>query len=155
MSLNEALEAQRNQPKKILINFYADWCKPCKEMDTQTYSQPIISEFINANYYPVKFNAESAEPIEIFGRTFTNAEFSEGKKRNSLHDFTKFMNVSSVPSLVFIDEQAMPITILNGMLTAKELEPYLTLVSSDSYQKINSRKEWDEYQRKFKSKIKE
>lgn len=153
-TLDEALAAQKSSPKKILVNFYTDWCEPCRVMEKQTFSRPEIAAYINENFYPVKFNAETSEEISVYGRNFKNPDFAEGKRRNSLHEFTKFMNVSSVPSLVFMDEQANPITILNGQLSARELEPYLTLISTNGYQKITTRTQWDDYQKKFKSKLK-
>ncbi|MBB4807883.1 thioredoxin-related protein [Chryseobacterium defluvii] len=155
MTIEEALKAQKNNPKKILIDFYADWCGPCKTMDKNTYGHPIIAEILNGNYYPVKFNAEEKSSIEIFGRTFSNTNTEQKRGRNSLHEFTQYMNVGAVPSTVFLDENGGPITILQGELSAKELEPYLELISKDLYKKIKTREEWEVYQKKFKSKIKE
>lgn len=155
MTLEEAVNAQKTVPKKILINFYTDWCAPCKIMEKNTYNQPVIANYLNENYYPVKFNAEERERINVFGRTFTNTEFDSGNKKNTMHDFTKYMNVNAIPSAVFLDETGNPITILQGALTAKELEPYIPFIANNEYKKINTRAQWENYQKKFKSSIKD
>jgi len=155
MSLEQAVEAQKNQPRKILIDFYADGCEPCKIMENKTFNHPVIAKYLNENYYPVKFNAESKENITLFGRTFANNNQPDKKGKNSIHDFVKFMNVTTVPTTVFLDEQTMPITILQGALTAKEMEPYIPFIANDDYKKIDTREQWENYQKKFKSSIKD
>lgn len=154
MTFEQALIAQKQNPKKIFMNFYADWCSPCKVMDKETYGNDIIAAHINENYYAVKFNAEDKNNIAFAGRTFSNPQYRSGKKKNSIHELTKYMNVNTVPSIVFLDENANPITILQGALTAKELEPYIPFIANDEYKKLVTREQWESYQKKFKSKIK-
>ncbi|WP_449399420.1 hypothetical protein [Chryseobacterium wanjuense] len=72
-----------------------------------------------------------------------------------MHEFTEYMNVGAVPSTVFLDENEDTITILQGELSAKELEPYLELISKNLFKKIRTRQQWEDYQKKFKSRIEE
>ena len=58
LTMNEALAKQKEQPKKIMIDMYTVWCGPCKMLDRNTFSNKKLAEYVNANYYAVKFNAE-------------------------------------------------------------------------------------------------
>ena len=71
MSLEEALNAQKNNPKKILMDVYTVWCGPCKLMDKKTFTNPDLVNYVNNHYYAVKFNGEGNEIIDFYGNTFS------------------------------------------------------------------------------------
>ena len=86
ISMNEALEAQKEAPKKILMDVYTSWCGPCKLLDKNTFGNKDVIKYVNKNYYPVKFNAEGTESVTYQDFTYTNPNYQEGRKgRNSQH----------------------------------------------------------------------
>ena len=72
MTLAEAREAQKKEPKKIFMDVYTDWCGPCKLLDKNTFQNPDVSRYISEHYYAVKFNAEGTEEIQYYNRHCKN-----------------------------------------------------------------------------------
>ena len=153
LTLDQALAMQKTSPKKIIINFYSSQSSQCDKMEKDTYGNPVISEIINNKFYPVRFNINSDEEVFFKGKSYK--KYSSKEKNNpNTHSFAKFMNISTVPTVVFLDENIEPITNLMGPLTAKDVEPYFNMISTNAYKNIKTREQWDNYQKKFKSKIK-
>ncbi len=154
LSISGALEAQEKHPKKILIHFEAPDCKACQTLSAQTFNTPEIQQYIQEYFYAVKFNVQTAKSFQAFGKEFSTMP-SKGQGAVKTHEFARFMNITSFPSLAFLDEQSMPITTVQGVLTAKELEPYLVFFGRGDYLKITTSEQWENYRKRIKSKIKD
>src|SRR4051812_13405847 len=72
MDFKEAFEKNSKVPKPFIIDIYTDWCGWCKHMMKTTYAVPELANYINSNFYPVKFNAETHDTIEFLGEKFAN-----------------------------------------------------------------------------------
>ena len=106
MTMDEALAAQKKKPKAIFVDVYTDWCGPCKMLDKNTFQTKEVADFINKNYYPVKFNAEGDSKVTYKGKTYTNPNFDPNRKgRNAAHEFTIFLKVQGYPSMYVFDEK--------------------------------------------------
>ncbi|MBT8232854.1 MAG: thioredoxin fold domain-containing protein [Saprospiraceae bacterium] len=50
-----------NEGKLFFVEFYADWCTPCKWMDKTTFKDENVVSQLNQNYVPLKLDIESNE----------------------------------------------------------------------------------------------
>ncbi len=124
VSLEEAQAMTAKAPRKILVDVYTPWCGPCKKMDKQTFKDPDVIQYINQNFYAVKFNAESSEAVDFKGKAFANPNYDATRNkmaRNSPHELTRFLNIRAYPTLVLLDEELEVTERLKGYKTVEKL----------------------------------
>ncbi|NNE32792.1 MAG: thioredoxin fold domain-containing protein [Winogradskyella sp.] len=152
VSIEEAIELQKKNPKKIIMDVYTNWCGPCKMLDKNTFHNPDVVKYINKNYYAVKFNAEGNTDITYKDKTFSNPNFDPAKinRRNSAHEFTRFLKVRAYPTMVFFDEEGEYITPITGYLKPRQLELYLKLFKSNKHKEMDTQEKFNTYFKTFK-----
>lgn len=134
LTIEQAYALHQTQPRKLLIDVYTDWCGWCKVMDRETYTDARVVEYINANYYPVKFNAEQRDEVTLGGQKFVFIPQGNG----GVHQFAAsiLQNKLSYPSTVFLDEKLGMIQPLPGYLKAKEFHEVITFFGGDFYKSV-------------------
>jgi thioredoxin-related protein len=89
LSFEELESVQLESPKKVLIQFYADWCVYCKKMDESVFSKSQIIDVISSRYYAVRFNVESRDTVYFGGKTFVNK--NRGTRRIAIHQIPELL----------------------------------------------------------------
>lgn len=145
MTYDEAVKANKKEPRKIIMDIYTVWCGPCKMLEKNTFSNPEIATYINENYYAVKFNAEGNEVIAYKGTTYTNKDYVKGKSgRNATHPFASIGATNgnlAYPTIVVFNENFDLITPFVGYKTPEQLSPILRFfieseeISQESFNK--------------------
>ncbi|WP_298782454.1 thioredoxin fold domain-containing protein [uncultured Polaribacter sp.] len=156
ISLNEALELQKENPKKIMMDVYTNWCGPCKMLDKQTFQNKDLIKYVNEHYYAVKFNGEGNEIINYKGEVYNNPDYDETKanRRNSSHKLSNYLRIRGYPTIAFFDEKANFIYPLVGFQQPQQLELYLKMFSTDKYKEIDTNEKFKVYYEAFKSEFK-
>ena len=80
ITYDEAITVAKNENKLVFMDFYTDWCGPCKMMMRDVFPQKHVGDYMNEHFVCIKLNAEK-----------------EGK------DLAKLYNVKAYPTFVAID----------------------------------------------------
>jgi len=143
LTLKEAQEKNKAFPKPFIIDIYTDWCGWCKHMMRTTYSNPNLAAYINANFYPVKFNAETKDTIEYNGKVYKPLS----KDPKTPHELAvKFLGSGlSYPSTMFVTNNYEYNLLSQGYLEDKKIEPLLVFMTENVWRNV----QYGEFEKHF------
>ena len=130
-TIQDAEKLFRDSPRPLFIDTYTDWCEWCKKLDKDVFDDQVIAQILNEKYYPVKFDAESKDPVIFQGKTFIN----DGKL-GKFHQlaYALLSGKMSFPTVVFLTSGVEVITPLPGYRSAADFEPFLIYFSGTVWQ---------------------
>jgi thioredoxin-related protein len=139
MTLAEAQAAAKKDGKPLMVDVYTQWCGPCKMLSGKTFMDDQLAAYVNANFHPVKFDAEGNEKVTFNGKEYTNPSYNPqaGGGRNSTHELT--MAIAPVngrvayPTVVYLDKDGKVISPVQGYLTPDQMEPILEYIGKGKY----------------------
>ncbi|MDD5226976.1 MAG: cytochrome c biogenesis protein CcdA [Candidatus Omnitrophica bacterium] len=101
------LEEAGTSGRPVILDFYADWCIPCHELDQFTYSDPKVVAILK-HFRKIKVDVTSVDSDEV---------------REAIRRF----NVLGVPTIIFLNEKGLEVPALrmDGFVTPEEFVSYV------------------------------
>lgn len=98
-TFDEALQKAKEEKKAVFVDFYTEWCGPCKLMAKEVFTQPEAGEYFNSRFVCIQLNAEAPENQAI----------------------VKKYGVNAYPWMVFMDAKGNQLRVMRGAAPAPAL----------------------------------
>ena len=124
-TFDAGLAEARMTHKKVLVDVYTDWCKWCKKLDADTYSNSKVLAYLEKTYVPVKMNGEGMGKVA----------YKELKGTET--DLTRAFGVRGFPTIIFLDSDGEMITQIATYLDADRFLPVIKFIGDDKYKTMS------------------
>lgn len=122
---------QKKNPRKVLVTFDASFCNTCRVMNTTTFNDTSLADYLNRKYYIVKFDVTRNDTILFKGEKYATTMVNNFPFHSLA--FRLAANRFSLPALCVLDEQLNTIDVLNYYQGPKNLKPVLRYFGENIY----------------------
>lgn len=96
-TVKAAIEKAKSERKLVFIDFYADWCAPCKEIEKTVFPDSRFHTYVNENFVVLKIHTDNYE--------------------NGGSDYAEKMGVGSLPTMMVINSKGDELGRITGFKT--------------------------------------
>ena len=100
-----ALERASSGNRPLLIDFWAEWCAACKELDHKTFCDPVVTRFVNSNFISLKVDGS--------------------KITDEINEIWKRHGVKGLPTVLFLSPSGDEIARFEAFRTVEQVMPLL------------------------------
>jgi thiol:disulfide interchange protein len=97
--MDKIKEVATGELKPIFLDFYTDWCAPCRWLEKDVFEEETTAKYFNANLINKKVNAEKGEGVEL----------------------AQQHAIKAYPTMIFLHPNGSEISRHVGMITASDL----------------------------------
>ncbi|MDA9774232.1 DUF255 domain-containing protein [Saprospiraceae bacterium] len=134
LTWEEVSEKMHEEPRKVVVDVYTEWCGWCKKMDASTFKNPEVVNYINENFYAIKFDAEYKKSIYLNGKEY---KFIKSGRKGYHELAAKILRGKlSYPSLVFLDQNMKVIQPIPGYRDANTFHMIMNYFDGDHHKKV-------------------
>jgi len=106
-SFTDLQQEAAQQGKPFFVDFYADWCGPCKAMVKTTFSDTTVGNYVRQHYLAAQVDCEKGDGIKLCQK----------------------FDIAQYPTIIVFDAQGRPLEALIGYYDAPALLERLRALS--------------------------
>jgi len=144
-TLEEAAAANLLERKNILIDIYSDRCKYTFAQDNDRFGSKEVTDYINKNFYCVRFNPEHENLVEWNGRKYTMIR--KGELKVNAFAYNLLNGKMTYPSMVLMNTNYQRINTVKGYLNTDDILTRLEHAANVEYK----RDDYKEYVERIKN----
>lgn len=124
-SFEDAVKKANEEKKDLFVDFYADWCEPCKMMAAQVFTLPEVGTYFNAHFICVQVDVEAKENGEI----------------------AKKYGVNVLPTMVFVNRDGKELRRITGVVSPSAFIREAKIVTGEA---LSFEQMYEKYKKKKK-----
>jgi len=119
---SEAVDLAEKSSKKLLIDIYAPWCRYCRQVQDEVYSDERVRDYVNDTFVVTRLNGDDAEEKFHFREYMLTGQ-----------ELAMALGAQGFPTTVFLQSNSEYITRLPGFAPADEFIHVLQFIGSEAY----------------------
>jgi len=127
--INTGLKRSKKEGKKLWIQTYDRDCISCVVQDSTVYTNAFLTNYINDNYIPVKFDAFSNETVQLGNNSLVNNP-ADGPYHQLMIAALKGQKIQS-PSVFIFNEKHELVAPVRSNLNVKYAEALMVYVNEE------------------------